>query len=129
MGSLDQILELWLPTKQSRAIAVSCISLGLLAIGLPEFLQKFGAKFQAQEILLIRTTAPLTIWLIGSLSVLVLMRRDLTKAAKNIALLKAEIGTQKIALKDSESQLQALRIELEECRRSPRLIFNRPCED
>lgn len=69
----DSILEDWLPTPRSILTAGSTISLTLLSIGLPEYLQKIGIKFTVEKTLLLRTVAPLMILCAGTFIVLLLV--------------------------------------------------------
>lgn len=70
MNYLDQILETLLPTKSSRLIAGSSITLGISAIFLPEFLKLLCIKLSDHTTLLIRIATPLFLWLLGALIVL-----------------------------------------------------------
>jgi hypothetical protein len=71
----DYILESWLPTKLTILIAGSTISLTLLAIGLPEYLQKISIQLSAEKTLLLRIVVPLTLLYLGTFIVLLLVLR------------------------------------------------------
>lgn len=70
MKYLDQILELWLPTKLSILIAGLSTTLGASAFLLPEFLNIMSIRIPCHLTLLIRIGSPLLLWLLGSLFVL-----------------------------------------------------------
>lgn len=70
MNYLDQILELWLPTKSSRLIAALSITLGTSAIFLPQFLNMLCIQLSDHTTLLIRIALPLLTWLFGTFLVL-----------------------------------------------------------
>jgi cell division protein FtsB len=116
MNILDRILELWLPTLWSRTIAVSSILLGVLAIRLPELLQDFGLETEPQSTLMFRSVTPLTIWLVGSLIVLILVSRTLTQQKQNNALLETQTENQKIALENLQTEVQARDAEINHLR-------------
>lgn len=71
----DHILESLLPTKLTTLIMGSTISLTLLSIGLPNFLQTLDIQLSAEKTLLLRITAPLGILCVGTLIVLLLVVR------------------------------------------------------
>ena len=70
MNYLDQILEVWLPTKSSRLIAGLSTTLGASAFLLPEFLSTLNIQIPDHLTLLIRIATPVLIWLLVSLFVL-----------------------------------------------------------
>lgn len=71
----DYILESWLPTKLTILIAGSSISLALLSIGLPEFLQGMGYRLPPEKTLLLRIVGPLSLLCLGTFWVLLLVLR------------------------------------------------------
>lgn len=71
--TMDYILESWLPTKLTILIAGSTILLTLLAIGLPEYLQKIDILLTEERRLLLRIVAPLGLLFLGTFSVLLLV--------------------------------------------------------
>ena len=81
----DYILESLLPTKLTTLIMGSTISLTLLSIGLPNFLQTLDIQLSAEKTLLLRITAPLGILCVGTLIVLLLVVRHCNnlKTAQN----------------------------------------------
>jgi HAMP domain-containing protein len=116
MNILHQILKLWLPTKPSSMIAGLSISLGLLAMRLPEFLLKFGVQLQDQIALLVRITMPLLLWLAGSLVVIILLLRVLAQQKKKNTSLETERENQKIALKNLQAEIQNRNAEINHLR-------------
>jgi len=75
MNMMHSILEEWLPTKWSRLIAGSSLSLALGAIFLPETLKSIGIKIAEETALLIRISIPLALLCFGLLAVLFLVVR------------------------------------------------------
>ena len=71
----DHILEFWLPTRLTILIAGSTILLTLLAIGLPEYLQKIGIQLSEEKTLLLRMVVPLSLLCLGTFLVLLLVLR------------------------------------------------------
>ena len=72
---LDYILESWLPTKLTILISGSTILLTLLAIGLPEYLQKIDIQLSKEITLLLRIVVPLSLLYLGTFWVLLLVLR------------------------------------------------------
>lgn len=70
MNMMHSILEEWLPTKWSRLIAASSLSLAVGAIFLPETLKSIGVKISEEVALLIRISLPLALLCFGLLIVL-----------------------------------------------------------
>ena len=64
--TLDHILESWLPTKLTILISGSTILLALLAIGLPEYLQKIDTILSPERKLLLRIVSPLSLLFLGT---------------------------------------------------------------
>ena len=73
MNYLDQILEVWLPTRWSRLTAGLSITSGTGAIFLPEFLKLLCIQLSDHTILLLRIAVPLLIWLFGTFLVLLMV--------------------------------------------------------
>lgn len=71
--TLDHILESWLPTKLTILITGSTILLTLLAIGLPEYLQKIDIILPPERKILLRIVAPISLLFLGTFIVLLLV--------------------------------------------------------
>ncbi len=73
MDLLHSIIEKWLPTKWSRLIAATSLSMAIGAIFLPETLKSIGIQISEEKALLIRISVPLSLLCFGLLSVLYLV--------------------------------------------------------
>lgn len=73
MGLRDDILKLWLPTKWSVLIMGLTIASAVVAIYLPEFLQRYDIPLSKEKTLLIRVSVPLLILWIGTFFVLLVV--------------------------------------------------------
>lgn len=75
MNVWESILEEWLPTKWSRIIAASSVTLAGPAFFFPEFLHKLGIQISDNAELLLRISTPAVLLLVGIFVVLALVVR------------------------------------------------------